>query len=1738
MGTEFSPSLQSSEKQKFDATVTNRTLTFLIHGLLYINDIVSQESDSSFFFVVIKNRNPYTLHQTCVFCLLEHPLKRGVLPTTCVGWPSVVLLQRNSIKGKSSSHSFLHSILGFCLIFGFLSCDPSFPQKPRCVLLWVIVFLGSTLAMTSDTESGAVSELSDTVSMDFSSPPSATYQESQNSRQTSESKKGLNPVKRKTRRVYESPSRPSNFSEMEMDNNDDFINQEVSRRLDMTGTDDIYNSTVYSGDSQFSPDSGHNSQKDSEMRNRLALARVLKTTHHHLTTTGECAHGDIATSCETCRRNGLYNSCAEGPLYRGTCPVAVLQEIEDMELEIESTISVTAHQLLHTLSEESLIDHLQYLCDNLWEHEIVFLRATGIEAVIARMRQHCYNERIVELCCEVLWRIGLSFDPDVHHALKSASDVVRLIIHQYGSHSVVVMHASALLDMLQKHSSDLDLVATPYTRMKDIQLREGATWDDNTLPRTVDFYDEIEVLPEMAISQLNGTGSEVGDEVSVEPGLDGLGDQTYVISASQFSVVSTKEGFICVDIPHMGGINIPQGLSEMSVKALSRVLNDGPLISRHQFCEFQVDWKPGPTVDTQILGIRDLTKKIVDNVLGHSRINHAHKKSFFLRELVRRGTTLENLSTVNHPGSRRVGAQVRGLHAMLLRLLDTEVDQDLLHTGPVHASVHQGDSVPINHVPPPEGASNFARDVGLSVHHVNSVSNNHILQPGVDQNPQPSTDINVDGAVLLSHDGLPGTGPNHVIDQDIDLSAFQVVSVAGDGACLYHSVGFLMAHENPARQRTSQELRLGVAQIIRTLSPAVVREMYERGSQYNVASVPVNASGNVILDLDVYADQTSRYGEFSGVDSVRVLGLHLRRTIVLYNEFNRIIYRSDIQELDSGILPTHPPLRLRFSTGVAVMNDGTVVANSNSGHFEPIVPIDTSQDGSDRLLHASSWHNFQRAWQHSDVDVQRRSGHASVAMSGNEYEISNGRLTAKQPRQGIRLRQVPAHFQDFVVSDILRPPALPIEQPSIINPRGVSGGSRNPTGNADESKRSTMASQIHSSYSKLGLPCSLDPTIRSLRPCADFLQASPPIGLDPLQLQYDWDNCKTKSQVPTVDSTTSLRVLSRTASSLGVSMTGLDFSLDTLSNKDILVKLIKNQGVEVIMHYNTNVKTLQQYVKRLIHIASVSKGVEKEGRDQARHSLILHGIDVVSSAGKVSSQYQIPSLGVDVDEREIQTDWCKITRHYGKICQLTRLGLWVTREFVDEYGVFLEDAADAAVTANLGRPFTSGQARQLLDNLPLGSDITCGGKFSFTAVQEQAIRAKQEQHAAKHYLGWESWQQTLRMELCGYCNLIAIQDSSMRDPPIQKLTRPFFINRQDGVRRCEECARCLIPDKWGPQNNMQPDPIIPPELACLTHVEGQLIARCIPMMKIECLRKGGRALRGNAISFHSPVSELFTRLPLLPSEVRQVYVVRGLTSDEDKQDVQDSCKRFRIRRWPVFYALQWLQVNNPAYKDIIIDPVRVNSLPVDGTVFGGFESIICRQNGCRSGAPADTCPCQMMPASPDIPSQPLPTCGVCGQGVDLCSCFLAPIVAGNEGDHTGGHDDGITNLGPAYQQLPPNTTADGSNFVEDISFWGDYDGGGDSADPVVRNSYALCLQTGGLPLFPDQSAEGNLNNGQLPNDSEGSGSGNGCGDGSGTNVNNGTRQHPLNLQMGQEDKVSETSAFFWTSCYPVLFPTG
>jgi len=535
--------------------------------------------------------------------------------------------------------------------------------------------------------------------------------------------------------------------------------------------------------------------------------------------------------------------------------------------------------------------------------------------------------------------------------------------------------------------------------------------------------------------------------------------------------------------------------------------------------------------------------------------------------------------------------------------------------------------------------------------------------------------------------------------------------------------------------------------------------------------MPVNASGNVMLDLDVYANQTSRYGEYSGVDSVRVLGLHLRRTIVLYNEFNRIIYRSDIQEYDSGILPVQPPLRLRFSTGVNVMDDGTIVGNSNSSHFEPIVLIDTSQDGSARLLHASSWHDFQRAWQHSNVEVQHRSGHASVAMSGNEYKISNGRLTAKGPREGSRSRQVPAHFQDSVVPDTLRPPALPQEPPSNINPRGLSGGARNPTGDANQSKktRSSMASQIHDSYSKLGLPCSLDPAIRSLRPCADFLQVSPPMGLDPLQLQYDWDNCKTKSQVSTVDNTTSLRVLSSTASRLCISVTGLDFSLDTLSNKHILVKLINNQGVEVVKHYNVNVKTLHQYVKRLNHFASVQMSVQKEGRDQARHSLILYGIDVVSSAGRISSQYQIPSLGADVDGREIQTDWCKLTRHYGKICQLTRLGLWITHEFVDEHGVFLEDAADASLAANLDRPFTSGQARQLLDNLPLGSDITCGGKFSFTPVQERAIRAKQEQHAAKHYLGWESWQQTLRMELCGYCNQMAILDNGIRDPPIQKL---------------------------------------------------------------------------------------------------------------------------------------------------------------------------------------------------------------------------------------------------------------------------------------------------------------------------------------------------------------------------------
>ena len=48
---------------------------------------------------------------------------------------------------------------------------------------------------------------------------------------------------------------------------------------------------------------------------------------------------------------------------------------------------------------------------------------------------------------------------------------------------------------------------------------------------------------------------------------------------------------------------------------------------------------------------------------------------------------------------------------------------------------------------------------------------------------------------------------------------------------------------------------------------------------------------------------------------------------------------------------------------------------------------------------------------------------------------------------------------------------------------------------------------------------------------------------------------------------------------------------------------------------------------------------------------------------------------------------------------------------------------------------------------------------------------------------------------------------------------------------------------------------------------------------------------------------------------------------------------FRVRRMKVLTALNWLRKNNPIYRDVVIDEMRINALPVDSMV-SGFKEIL------------------------------------------------------------------------------------------------------------------------------------------------------------------------------------------------------
>jgi hypothetical protein len=139
------------------------------------------------------------------------------------------------------------------------------------------------------------------------------------------------------------------------------------------------------------------------------------------------------------------------------------------------------------------------------------------------------------------------------------------------------------------------------------------------------------------------------------------------------------------------------------------------------------------------------------------------------------------------------------------------------------------------------------------------------------------------------------------------------------------------------------------------------------------------------------------------------------------------------------------------------------------------------------------------------------------------------------------------------------------------------------------------------------------------------------------------------------------------------------------------------------------------------------------------------------------------------------------------------------------------------------------------------------------------------------------------------------------------------------------CLRCSKDKQnikmFSAANNMDPGEV-PNELANLSVIEQQLICRIAPCINVHMLNHGGIASSGYCVTFPQEINEPAKIFPRLPHEINIIKV--------KKHGKNDTCKEFRVRRFKVEHALQWLKLHNLAYSDIQISAERLQTLPEDG----------------------------------------------------------------------------------------------------------------------------------------------------------------------------------------------------------------
>lgn len=126
---------------------------------------------------------------------------------------------------------------------------------------------------------------------------------------------------------------------------------------------------------------------------------------------------------------------------------------------------------------------------------------------------------------------------------------------------------------------------------------------------------------------------------------------------------------------------------------------------------------------------------------------------------------------------------------------------------------------------------------------------------------------------------------------------------------------------------------------------------------------------------------------------------------------------------------------------------------------------------------------------------------------------------------------------------------------------------------------------------------------------------------------------------------------------------------------------------------------------------------------------------------------------------------------------------------------------------------------------------------------------------------------------------------------------------------------------------MDPGLVVPPELAELTYLEQQLIAKIHPVVSVYRIRGQQIGYSGHVINFPQQVREFASTLPHRVSDLSSIIAVR--VSQSGAEGYVD----FHVRAGKVRSALEWLKINNPWYHDVTVSEENMALLPEDGNVY-------------------------------------------------------------------------------------------------------------------------------------------------------------------------------------------------------------